>query len=398
MGNQSCTCILGNHKDINTFKLEHDIYINSQHHIQVETNLHAEQDGCDEMKKTKSAIDYELSYENCPGVLLKSDTLMGRVNEKVLKREKELPPFEYDEIFRDNTLEKPKLKKIVSILYPDNSIYQGFFEPLWIKNGFGTLLFNDGSKYVGTFAEDKIKGKGRLIYNDGDYYQGEFDDNKPNGKGVLVRTTEFIVTYKGDFRDGLKDGFGEERISDGSYYEGQFIKDYKSGIGKFTWPDETVYQGHFNKNEIDGFGRMIYPENKIYIGNWKNNKIEGKGIFLWPDGKFYLGNYHSEKKNGFGIFLFTNGKRYEGYWLQGKQHGLGVCFLKNVGRLGEWRFGKKIRWLSTDISNSEDPAVKANVAEIKKKTDDLLGYIKSLGLPHYDDDNIKEKLVSFPIN
>ncbi len=398
MGNHTCTCILGTNKDLNTFKLEPDSYINSHQCMQMETNLLNEQEGGEEIKKSKSIpspiiCEETLEEANCPGVLLKSDTLMTRVNEKVLKREKELLPFE----FESSKESQNKNKKIISILYPDNSIYQGYFENKWVRNGFGSLLLNDGSKYVGSFVEDKMKGKGRLIYNDGDYYEGLFEDDKPSGQGILFKYADGEFKYKGQFKDGFKDGVGVENHPDGSVYEGQFIKDFKNGIGKFTWPDEAVYEGHFKQNDIEGIGRIVYPESKIYLGNWKNNKIEGKGVFFWPDGRLYLGNYHAEKKNGFGIFLFNNGKRYEGYWLQGKQHGIGICYLKGVGRLGEWRFGKKIRWLCMDISANDDPAVKANVAEIKKKTDDLLGYLREKELPHYEEENIKDKLLAFKI-
>jgi hypothetical protein len=399
MGNHTCTCILGSNKDLSTFKLEPDSYIISHQCVQMETNLLNEQEGGEENKKSKSiptSLPYAetLDESTCPGVLLKADTFMTRVNEKVLKREKELVPFEID-ASKENSLDKNK--KIISILYPDNSIYQGCFENKWVRNGFGSLLLNDGSKYIGFFVDDKMKGKGRLIYSDGDYYEGLFDDDKPNGPGLLVKYQEGASRYCGEFKDGLKDGMGIEHLPDGSVYEGLFVNDYKNGKGKFTWPDETVFEGHFKQNDIEGLGRIIYPESKVYLGNWKSNKIEGKGIFFWQDGRLYIGNYHAEKKNGFGIFLFNNGKRYEGYWLQGKQHGVGICYLKGVGRLGEWRFGKKIRWLCMDISVNEDPVVKANVSEIKKKAEELVMYIREKKLPHYEEEYIKDKLLAYKI-
>ncbi len=396
MGNHTCTCILGSNRDANTFKLEPDLYMTSQQCVQVEANLlQREQEGGEDVKNVKTGpypTPHEESLnEDCPGVLLKSDQLICRVNDKVQKIEKELGPFSEEEA--DNVC---NTGNIMSILYTDNSIYKGRFAGKWQRSGLGTLLLPDGSKFVGNFSENKMKGKGRLIYPDGDYYEGEFDDDKPNGKGLIVKATE-DVKYKGDFSDGLKNGIGEESLADGSVYEGQFVQDNKTGKGKFIWADQTVYEGDFCNNEIAGWGKIIYPEMKIYIGNWKNNKIDGKGLFYWPDGRFYVGYYHCEKKNGFGIFLFNNGKRYEGFWNQGKQHGLGICYLKGVGRLGEWRFGKKIRWLCMDISTG-DPGVKANISEINKKADELLVYMRQNKLPHFDEEDVKGKLLAYNIN
>jgi hypothetical protein len=207
------------------------------------------------------------------------------------------------------------------------------------------------------------------------------------------------VTYTGSFTEGLKNGFGEESRLDGSYYKGSFSNDMKHGNGYYTWSDGSVYEGSLKHNEVEGFGRIIYSDSKLYLGNWKNNKIEGLGVFYWPDGRVYAGYYKNDKKSGFGIFLFPNGKKFEGFWLNGKQHGLGISSLKGVSRLGEWRFGKRIRWISNDLNSVEDESsIKHNINEIKTKSLECADFLKRINILNYDEEDIKEKLLSWSID
>lgn len=41
-----------------------------------------------------------------------------------------------------------------------------------MRDGEGTQIWPDGSKYVGHWKNDMADGKGRFIHADGDYYLG----------------------------------------------------------------------------------------------------------------------------------------------------------------------------------------------------------------------------------
>lgn len=56
-------------------------------------------------------------------------------------------------------------------------------------NGFGTLTYADGDRYIGQWVDGKMNGQGTYIYADGDKYEGEWKDDKRHGKGT--------VTYRG---------------------------------------------------------------------------------------------------------------------------------------------------------------------------------------------------------
>ena len=50
----------------------------------------------------------------------------------------------------------------------------------------GTYIYEDGSKYEGTFKDGKIDGNGIFSYNDGDTYDGEWKNGKFNGNGIII--------------------------------------------------------------------------------------------------------------------------------------------------------------------------------------------------------------------
>ena len=51
------------------------------------------------------------------------------------------------------------------------------------KNGFGTEIYEDGSKYVGNFTNHERDGQGTYYYTNGDKYVGEWKKSSVHGKG-----------------------------------------------------------------------------------------------------------------------------------------------------------------------------------------------------------------------
>lgn len=366
-----------------------------------------------QQSKTEAREAREAREASCPGFELDCNQYIGRVSESILNTEKILGVFEMKIPNNNSPSNRYGTDHLSSqihyILYPDNSIYIGPYNQNWQREGVGTLYLADGSKYIGQFTQDCMNGEGRLIFPGGDYYQGSFLNNKPHGDGVYGRLNEGF-SYTGNFVEGMKSGFGQEKRKDESFYKGEFYNDLKHGYGQSTWADGSVYQGQLKNNEIEGFGRIIYFDQKIYLGSWRNNKIEGKGIFYWPDSKIYAGYYKNDKKCGFGQFLFSNGKKYEGYWLNGKQHGLGIISFKGNAKFGEWRFGKRIRWILQDLNYTHEENeiniscendeininyINENIIDIKNKSQEMSEFFKRVNITGIEDNEIKEKLLKW---
>ena len=68
------------------------------------------------------------------------------------------------------------------------------------------IVFSDGSSFKGeTNDEDVCLNGVHLSIND-DVYIGEFGNNQYNGKGLIIHNSGSL--YKGNFKDGFKDGNG----------------------------------------------------------------------------------------------------------------------------------------------------------------------------------------------
>ena len=59
-----------------------------------------------------------------------------------------------------------------------------------LKEGKGTLYFNNGDRYEGDFKNDNAEGKGIYYWNDGDRYEGDFRNDKKEGKGIYYYNKE----------------------------------------------------------------------------------------------------------------------------------------------------------------------------------------------------------------
>jgi hypothetical protein len=211
--------------------------------------------------------------------------------------------------------------------------------------GKGTMKYNNGNEYKGTWKNDMREGSG--VYHDYskaklDYiYDGEWYKDNKNGKG-----TEFI-SYKGI-------------DSDHSIYTGMWENNEKHGRGKLTiynYSDSTMntvvseteiigvwnngimreqqckineltpdnyrlskYEGTCLLEEKQGNGTLITYDPvtdvqiSVYNGTFNNNMMHGNGIFSTYDpetgirNSIYEGTFKAGNKDGRGIMTtFYNG-------------------------------------------------------------------------------------------
>jgi hypothetical protein len=323
-------------------------------------------------KDLRQTADFGYNFNNFkkPGIEVSWSTEpSGGIHAKVAKLKELLPAFELNE--KESFFLKNTYLQKHAFLYPDSTIYKGYYNKDWQREGYGVLYMIDGSVYEGCFKANIMEGRGRLLNVEGFYYEGDFLENKANGFGKFVSLDG--ISYVGYWKNEKQNGFGEELYPDGSKYEGNFENGKKSGKGKFIWTDGPQYEGDFYNNDIHGYGSYRWKDGRLYQGTWAHNKMEGNGLFVWPDKKKYMGSYRNDNKHGYGVFIWPDGKKYEGLWLNGKQHGYGIYYNNGMSQYGEWKMGKKARWINVgsddylamleDIKNKKK---EYNFAEIEK--------------------------------
>jgi len=130
----------------------------------------------------------------------------------------------------------------------------------------GTLTFENGSKYDGTFVDGLIYGSGSYTYAD--------------GEKVELTDVEWIedqaVTSQND--------------TPGTY-TGMLVSGKRKGYGTIVWEEGDTFAGDFDKGTFNGTGTSTDADGDVYTGEWKDGKRNGDGIVYCENGDVITGTF-----------------------------------------------------------------------------------------------------------
>ena len=101
--------------------------------------------------------------------------------------------------------------------------------------------------------------------------------------------------YRGSYKNGLKDGFGEWTHPDGDNYRGKFKAGIKRGSGVYTFENGEKYKGYFKRDKKHGLGSYNYSNGEIFKGEFKNNIRDGKGYIIFRGDTTKSGTWLADK-------------------------------------------------------------------------------------------------------
>ena len=149
--------------------------------------------------------------------------------------------------------------------------------------------FVPGSSFKGEWKSNMKNGFGTMTYNNGNIYEGEWVDNKREGKGSMY----------------VKDGKKTRK-----QYSGDWVAGKMEGLGVFISANGDTYEGSWLNNKKHGKGRMIYSNGE--------GERSGRGVLTVENGDRFEGNFSGDAKEGPGkFFYFSTNKMYEGEWVKG---------------------------------------------------------------------------------
>lgn len=154
------------------------------------------------------------------------------------------------------------------LTYADGGVYEGgmihFLNADWVnglKQGRGEMRYASGNTYTGDWVSNEKHGKGVMVWADhNESYEGEWFAGKPNGYGIhiwklaAVKYHQFPMFnfYKGEFRDGKRDGNGVFYYASGARYEGEWKENSKHGQGTYISEYGQHYTGEFTQDRMVG--------------------------------------------------------------------------------------------------------------------------------------------------
>ncbi len=178
--------------------------------------------------------------------------------------------------------------------WKDGQKYEGYFKN-GKRHGKGTNSWPDNRAYKGTWINGKQHGYGletasgftvkRGFWENGQYSgetyskAGCVSGNCKNGYGTLI--LENGDRYIGQFKNGNFNGYGKLDCIIGERYVGEFKNGDFNGEGTLKVSDGSKYIGDFVNGDFNGLGTYYYPDGKIDRGKWKNGEFVGsakKGV------------------------------------------------------------------------------------------------------------------------
>lgn len=109
-------------------------------------------------------------------------------------------------------------------------------------------------------------------------------------------TSEF--RYKGDYKNGVKEGQGQFWWTSGPYagdkYIGGFFKDRRHGRGQYVYGDNNaVFDGEWFEGHQHGEGQIKFANGNILRGSWTEGKRNGNFLFINPNGDQYSATFEA---------------------------------------------------------------------------------------------------------
>lgn len=244
-------------------------------------------------------------------------------------------------------------------------LFYVFAVPFLVQK-FGTASLIETSAEV-----KKYSGKARVLTEERELvYKGELKEGLKQGKGELYNADGYLV-YRGTFVNDLKEGEGIEYYPSGSIrLRGMFKAGNPEGFCIEYYENGTVkYEGEFLFGQYNGKGILYNKERmqqndapvqggeaagggaaqdkrngKVYEGEFKNGRFCGNGILYDNDGNmvfegaFLDGYYHGKGR------LYENGTLvYDGDFVKGEFFGTGKLYDAKTGILvyeGEFKGGE----------------------------------------------------------
>ena len=224
---------------------------------------------------------------------------------------------------------------------PDGYFAHLWNDGLWIGqskgyelDGLGIMLYNAGHRYLGEWREGCASGFGVLFHPDGTADVGLYENNEYKGKPFAEEDADTLTypngdVYRGEMKDGLRDGYGLLTCADGRLMEGYFADDVFV-MGYFH--ESMDYVGFFEGGTFHGMAAAAFFRDEgrlhqIQVVEYVNGHRNSEGVSYFPTTKqAHIGHYRDDKRSGKGIYTWPDGKTYIGEFAESLIAGEGHCY------------------------------------------------------------------------
>ena len=118
------------------------------------------------------------------------------------------------------------------------------------KNNFDELLLIDGQLPSALSAESRRE---MVKFRNGAIYDGDIVNNQREGRGTQVWPDQ--SKYEGDWKGNAAWGYGKFSNVNGDTYEGEWVENHANGYGVFENRYNEKYEGDWKMDQPHGKGK-----------------------------------------------------------------------------------------------------------------------------------------------
>ena len=168
-----------------------------------------------------------------------------------------------------------------TLIWKDGEKYEGEWKEDK-RNGYGTMYYSDGRIYRGYWLNSKRHGKGRMDFAANDscnrtYYDGDWIEGVRQGIGTMKWNNG--NKYSGSWKNGSRYGQGVYYYNDGAYMKAYWGENGEQGEAIYYFKDGSYMKGSYVNGERDGHWKKY--RNGKYVCTWVYHS--GRlGRTIWP--------------------------------------------------------------------------------------------------------------------
>ena len=112
-----------------------------------------------------------------------------------------------------------------------------------------------------------------------------------------------IMFSRSIYVDNVEDAIIEKYYDNGTYYQGEFKNGMRNGYGIFIYLDKSRYEGEWKNDMRQGKGKLYFSTDnkqgyKLFYGDWKNDSTNGNGFLVLNNGTIHKGLWYNNKMIG----------------------------------------------------------------------------------------------------
>ncbi|KAF7216143.1 alsin isoform X1 [Nothobranchius furzeri] len=235
------------------------------------------------------------------------------------------------------------------------------------------------AQYTGSWHAGRVHGRGTMKWPDGRTYKGNFKNGLEDGYGECLipnKGQDKPDTYQGQWREGKIHGFGKYKYASGEVYEGCFCDGQRHGYGmqssgKLARTSSSVFIGNWVHDKKEGYGvNDDITRGEKYMGMWLEDQRHGNAVVVTQYGLYYEGTFKDNKMIGPGLLISEDDTVFHGEFSENWTiSGNGVLTLANGDCLdgafaGEWRKGLKVTGTYTKPALEERDHKEKNIPHL----------------------------------